>query len=251
MFQRRFKARRNGNSVSTGNKEGFHYDNGDGLNSYGGVGGGNGGSLANFDACIEACDAFAASSGRMGFQQQQEQKQQQQQQGGKDQVQYADKSIMISPDGELLSSVFIGLGGHIHRGSSPNDSSISENNNTNKTNTAPSNVDGDKNDIINESETTLHLNLVDGNNENNNENQSTSNDDTSVGTNQHDHYHDKHQHQYQSTSPSSKNEDFESSIYIGHDAVPDGEKVMNGFSARGWNPVMMTMAIRRAVDTLQ
>ena len=43
----------------------------------------------------------------------------------------------------------------------------------------------------------------------------------------------------------------ESSIYIGHDLSVDGELQLNGFSTRGLNPFMSTMALRKAVDTVE
>ena len=46
-------------------------------------------------------------------------------------------------------------------------------------------------------------------------------------------------------------DEYESAVYVGNDMTIDGEKALNGFSARGWNPIMATMALRRAVDTLE
>ena len=223
MFQRRrFKIRRSGNNAASGSHKGRYYDHADSFNTYGGSG-----SLANFDACVEACDAFAASSSRVGLQQKQKKQQQQQQQGqgqGNGQGQshgttssseYTGKSIMISPDGELLSC-----------------------------NSIPSLLDNNRDYKIAVADGSDHNESAISSNDEKSDHSSIASDEDST-----DHRFDA-AHQ-QTTTPSSREEEFESSIYIGNDAVPDGEKVLNGFSARGWNPIMTTMAVRRAVDTLQ
>ena len=46
-------------------------------------------------------------------------------------------------------------------------------------------------------------------------------------------------------------EECESSICVGNDMTINGEKEVNGFSAKGWSPFMATMAMNRAVDTMQ
>jgi hypothetical protein len=46
-------------------------------------------------------------------------------------------------------------------------------------------------------------------------------------------------------------EDYESAIYIGNDLSIQGDEDYNGFSARGWNPVMANMALRRCLKTLE
>jgi hypothetical protein len=51
--------------------------------------------------------------------------------------------------------------------------------------------------------------------------------------------------------PSISSDEYESSICVGNDMTVDGEKEVNGFSARGWTPFMATMAMNRAVDTMQ
>ena len=45
-------------------------------------------------------------------------------------------------------------------------------------------------------------------------------------------------------------DNYESAISIGNDLEVDGELKANGFSAKGWDPTLATMAIRRAEETL-
>ena len=245
MFQRRrFKIRRSGNSaIASGSRgSGSHYDPENSNHHhhyYGGVSGG-GGPLANFDACVEACDALAASSGKFGGGGIPLQQLQQQQNGDANinadgdgdanatlssdsGPEYKGKSIMISPDGELLSSC------HPTRSSSSMIASI---------------VDS----IVADAEK-------------NNQNSQTTTDNQSTNTTAASEKEDvKTSHNstinenYGTALPppsSVRDHEIESSIYIGNDVMPDGEKALNGFSARGWNPIMTTMAIRRSVDTLQ
>lgn len=56
---------------------------------------------------------------------------------------------------------------------------------------------------------------------------------------------------HSSTSSVGDSLSLESAIYIGHDLSVDGEMQLNGFSTRGLNPFMSTMALRKAVDTVE
>lgn len=49
----------------------------------------------------------------------------------------------------------------------------------------------------------------------------------------------------------NSSDEYESSICLGNDMTENGEKECNGFTARGWNPLMATMAMKRAVDTME
>ena len=215
MFNRnRFKVRRGGNNTVTSISKGSYqdYDNHGG----GGVGGSSTSSpLANFDACVEACDAIAASSGNSigvagKFRLPMKQAQSDGHQICTTNGEYRrSKSIMISPDGELLSCI-----DHGHP---------------------------DKKDDIEENSIDTRESEV---------NDDSYSSENRIGTKDTKSNPTKDDNKIK-TFTEAKEDEFESSIYVGNDVVPDGEKVLNGFSARGWNPVMTTMAIRRAVDTLQ
>ena len=56
---------------------------------------------------------------------------------------------------------------------------------------------------------------------------------------------------HSSNSSVAESLSLESAIYIGHDLSVDGELQLNGFSTRGLNPFMSTMALRKAVDTVE
>jgi hypothetical protein len=264
MFQRRrFKPRRSGNSASTSGSTSsgrnnhhihhgqyHHYDSqsADLNNNYNNTG--NGTALANFDACIEACDALAASSGvrfQYGYGSSSHSQSNEDNKDNKDNgedgeedsntaaaaratVEYTSttsistgKSMMISPDGELLSC-----------------NTLAPPSTTTTTTTTTSSrhniqVKDDKNNDSSSSLVTSQQEQEEQQQEGESLITSTKNDNGPLS----------------SCFSSSRDDEIESAIYIGNDVVLDGEKVLNGFSARGWNPIMTTMAIRRAVDTLQ
>jgi hypothetical protein len=193
-----------------------------------------GGPLTNFDACIETCDALAAATSQHVFHngaagrldasslslslspsssssvlnQKNEETNEESNFG-------TGKSIMVSPDGELISCQSLGL----HA----------------TTTTTTDNIDQDSNSNDDEHESHCSSSM-------NDTNQSSRTTMPLLPS------------QPQPASLSSsyiRDDEIESSIYIGNDAVLDGEKELNGFSARGWNPIMTTMAVRRAIDTLQ
>ena len=187
MFQRRrFKARRSGNSAVTSTSKGSYYDQDSHNNGqYGGVPS----SLANFDACVEACDAIAASSGsssRVEIQKQLKHSESENQDTSSN-SNHGSKSIMISPDGELLS-----CSNHDH---------------------SPKGVETDENEWGVESNFES-----DENGHGSNYRQENNNSPAKIRNAQ--------------LAAESRKEEFESSIFIGNDVVPDGEKVLNGFSAR-------------------
>lgn len=233
MFnRRRFKARRSGNSAaasnSTSSKGGMYqdYDSQYNNNNNGGVI--NTSSLANFDACVEACDAIAASSGgaigRIGSPRKTDLSDGLSSPGGggANNSDYGSRSIMISPDGELISCSNHGYESNVHEDNSEKYASDTDE-------SAGNNIQGDgkHGEGVTIGEIDTNSSSING---------SPKKDKTNSDS----------QHKRE-----AREDEIDSSIYIGNDVVLNGEKIVNGFSARGWNPVMTTIAIRRAVDTLQ
>lgn len=48
-----------------------------------------------------------------------------------------------------------------------------------------------------------------------------------------------------------KSDEYDSAIFIGNDMSINGDKDINGFSVRGLNPILSTLALQKAADTLQ
>lgn len=146
--------------------------------------------LANFDACVEASDALAASSGRfdsssLGASSLDK--------DNKREFEFKDCSVMVSPDGMLLFE--------------PKDAGKS----TAKNDTfydAAAYVGAEPNDSGNVEQPKLP-DLTNG-----------------------------------------REDNYESAISVGNDMEVDGEMKANGFSAKGWDSTLATMAIRRAEHTL-
>jgi len=165
-------------------------------------------ALANFDACVEACDALTASSGRVSSTSVD-------QFSNEHDFEVSDCSVIVSPDGALL---FLP-----------------------KTETA-------------------HGNLINSNSSNASNSSTKSSSDEDIKSTEQDITisRDAETHQNDSTlgrnSPTEElfpGEEFESAIVMGNDMTLGGDKTMNGFSAKGWNPHLATASIRQAVKTLE
>jgi hypothetical protein len=136
--------------------------------------------LGNFDACIEACDALAASSSNLDL---------------------LDCSMLVSPNGMLLDRNFHERGFGYRSGDASSSGSSIENKDTSNSALQPL----AKDDIRNRS----------------------------------------------GEEDIEKEEDYHSAIYIGNDLSLRGDEEYNGFSARGWNPIMASMALRRSLKTME
>ncbi len=258
MFQRRrFKGKRSGISVATssGSSKGGGY-----INDYEYSQQPNQtSSLANFDVCVEACDAIAASSGgslsggrRIGSPRISHSFKNESGFGANPNLDSSavgiggGPTIMISPDGELLSC---SNHGHLsHLSLEQNDESGYSDDDSKEVQDLVGNGDHDDFLIAGENtespKSTRNQKVVTNHESKTSPAATGGGADNGVGD-------DEDKHSEKSKAVEVQKGEFESSIFIGNDIVPDGEKVLNGFSARGWNPVMTTMAIRRAVDTLQ
>ena len=180
---------------------------------------------------------------------------------GKMSVEYTGKSIMISPDGELLScnsmpSIIDGgvtgrRGSNGGSGDSGDDEEDKEDKASSSTSTSTNDDEFTKSTDTIQDEHQRENNSSTTNTDQNDDTTTTTTTDNSNLQNNVTGERNAGISTTQSVSSSSRDDGFESSIFIGNDVQPDGEKVLNGFSARGWNPIMATLAIRRAVDTLQ
>jgi len=186
-------------------------------------------NLSNFDACVEACDSIAAASSTSD--------------ASKELSGSEDCSVLVSPDGNMLSSL-----------SSPRQISLKEKNSVAK---EEQDANGDI-DPGNE-ENKFHFSLLEnGNNEILTERSIQTGeiqaaDPSDLADNVVD-FAPKNSLDTQSLNSNAlideENEEYLSAIHIGIDTVQDGEKLKNGFSARGWNPIMATLAMRKSVDTM-
>jgi hypothetical protein len=135
--------------------------------------------LGNFDACIEACDALAASSSNLDL---------------------FDCSMLVSPDGMLLDRNFhergLGYRGNVEASSGASGKKDSSNASLQAL---------AKDDIRNQ----------------------------------------------KGVDDIEKEEDYHSAIYIGNDLSLRGDEEYNGFSARGWNPIMASMALQRSLKPME
>lgn len=160
--------------------------------------------LSDFDACVEACDALAASSGRTSAEQS----------SNNDNFEPADCSVIVSPDGALLFLPKIeGIQESLK--SSACDNTLSSNSSSNK-----SSFDEDTKSFDSKNDSTYQL-----------------------GSDSHG-----------PRSPTEElfpGDEYLSAIVIGNDVTPGGDKTINGFSSKGWNPHLITASIRQAVKTLE
>ena len=160
--------------------------------------------LANFDACVEAADALAASSGRFDSSSLGASASTVKSGGGsKRDFEFKDCSVMVSPDGMLLFQ--------------PRDAAAGE------SSTAKS-----KNDTFYDAAAYVGA---------------TEPEPKTPGS-------AERQQQNVPDVTNDSEDNYESAIIIGNDMDIDGERKANGFSAKGWDATLATMAIRRAEHTL-
>lgn len=206
------------------------------------------GELSNFDACVEACDALAASSASFHFTEKRR----------KDSVDrnadendvdrsrnalplseeggffaLSDCFVRVSPDGDLLIDPISSQSPQ----SSNEIKATKENNNIYmKENQTENSENSTSNEDINEKEiddcpNDSNITTSDENEINNDDNESREVDNS---------------FSLSHVSP----DDFQSSIIVGNDAQ-GGDCAMNGFSAVGWNHDAATLALRECTEALK